>query len=124
MRTRQKKKAQEEVKEDEGPPGSSALTVYLALAPLNSDYQFRDSFILDSGSNGHICNRHSRLQNLRPASEDDFLYAGNTIIPIESFGTATITVQTPRGSEQIRLENVALVPSFHTNVASLRRFKA
>ena len=59
-----------------------------------------------------------------PATEDDFLYAGNAVISIEAFGTIDITVKTPLGPADITLYDTALVPSFHTSVVSARKFKA
>lgn len=76
-----------------------------------------------TGANIHICNNHSRFQNFTPASEDDVIYAGATVVPIEGYGSVTITIQASEGPRQIQLEDVALVSSFHTNVASLQRFK-
>ena len=113
------KKSSEEKKTAEEPVPSA----YTA-STSTSDYHLRDSFILDSGASIHICNRRSRFQDLRPASEDDVIYAGNTIIPIEGFGSVKIIIQAPDGPREIMLTDVALVPTFHTNVASLRRFKA
>jgi len=53
---------------------------------------------------------------------DKLLYAGNAQIPIDGFGSVTIKVQTPNGVRSLALLNVAHIPSFHTNVFSLRRF--
>ena len=89
-----------------------------------SDYNLRDSFILDSGATVHVCNSRDRFQTVTPASEDDLLYAGNMIIPIEGFGSVDIVVQTPAGPKVIELQNTALVPSFHTSVVSLKRIVA
>jgi hypothetical protein len=85
-----------------------------------SDYNLRDSFILDSEVTVHVCNSRDRFQTITPASEDDLLYAGNMIIPIEGFGSVDIIVQTPAGPKLIELQNIALVPSFHTSVVSLK----
>ena len=86
-----------------------------------SDYNLRDSFILDSGATIHVCNSRDRFQTVSPASESDLLYAGNMIIPIEGFGSVDIIVQTPAGPKLIELQNTALVPTFHTSVVSLKR---
>jgi hypothetical protein len=89
-----------------------------------SDYNLQNSFILDSGATVHICNSRNQFQTITPASEDDLLYAGNIIIPIERFGSVDIIVQTPAGPKLIELQNTALVPSFHTSVVSLKRIVA
>ena len=72
----------------------------------------------------HVCNSRYRFQTVTPASEDDLLYAGNMITPIEEFGSVDIVVQTPAGPKVIEMQNTALVPSFHTSVVSLKRIVA
>ena len=100
----------------------ASFTVSMHTISAISDYQLRDSFILDSGADTHICNNRQRFQTFRPAGSEEYLYAGNTIISIEGFGSVPITVQTPKGFQEITLLKTAFVPSFHTNVASLNRF--
>ena len=100
----------------------ASFTVSIHTISAISDYQLRDSFILDSGADTHICNNRQHFQTFRPAGSEEYLYAGNTIISIEGFGSVSITVQTPKGSQEITLLETAFVPSFHTNIASLNRF--
>ena len=95
------------------------ITAYHS-ASNTSDYNLRNSFILDSGATIHVCNTRSRFSSLSPASENDRLYTGDTIIPIEGFGSVDITIQTPCGPKLIELQKTALVPSFHTLVVSLK----
>jgi hypothetical protein len=101
----------------------SVSTVSTASA-TTSDYHLRDSVILDSGATLHVCNDRARFQDIRPTSDEELSYAGNTVIPIEGFGSITITIRAPEGPRPIILTEVAYVPSFHTNVASLDRFIA
>jgi GAG-pre-integrase domain len=85
-------------------------------------YALHDSFILDSTSTIHVCNNRERIQSLRPATENDHLIAGASRIPIEGFGLVEITLKrTPTSTQRIKLAEVALVPSFHTNIVSLDR---
>jgi hypothetical protein len=65
-----------------------------------------------------------RFEDLRSASDDDCLYARNTIVPIEGFGTITVTVQTLNGPRIIKLLNTTLVSSFYTSVVSLDCYMA
>ena len=116
------KSAEDKSDEDKTNPSAFAVSAYNALA--TSDYQLRDSYILDSGATIHVCNDRTRFHNLTPASDDDFLYTGNSVIPIKGLGTISITVQTPSGPRKIDLLNTAFIPSFHTNVVSLDRFIA
>jgi hypothetical protein len=53
---------------------------------------------------------------------DDILIAGNDQVQIEAYGDVLITAEGSYGPKQILLKKVAYVPSFHTSVASLRRF--
>ena len=88
-----------------------------------TDYYLRDSHLLDSAANAHICNKPQRFYDLRPATEDDFLYSGNTVIPIEEFETVDITVQTSDRSADISLYDTVLVSFFHISVVSVRKLK-
>jgi hypothetical protein len=101
-----------------------AFTVSSSIASASTDYHLRNSFILDSECTLHVCNDKERFEDLRSESEDDCLYAGNTIIPIEGFGTITVTVQTLNGLCIIKLLNTAHVSSSHTSVFSLDRLIA
>src|SRR5204862_4625650 len=62
------------------------------------------------------------FQTFHPAIEENFIYAGNTVVPIEGFGHIMATIQAPEGPRQIELKDVAYIPSFHTTVASLEKF--
>jgi hypothetical protein len=49
---------------------------------------------LDSGATCHVYNDWSRFMNLRPALKDDIFYIGESILPIEGFGTVLVIVTT------------------------------
>ena len=70
----------------------------------------------------HVCNDRSRFKTFEPTIEESFVYAGNTMIPIEGFGHVTVTIQDPKGPREIELRDTAYIPSFHTSVASLEKF--
>jgi len=104
---------------------TTSLSVYsTSELTLESDSQFAlaNSFILDSGATTHVCNDRTRFKYIRPAHDDDRLIAGKDVIPIEGFGPVEITVEGPHAERTIILENTVLVPQFHTNVVSLRKF--
>jgi hypothetical protein len=128
----QAKKEQAEAKRDASTPstdeddsiedGTFAISTFTTIPKQEGVYALRDSFILDSASTIHICNNRERLQSLRPATENDSLIAGASRIPIEGFGLVEITLKlTPTSTRKIKLCEVALVPSFHTNIVSLDR---
>ncbi len=96
----------------------------IGYSASSSDYSLRDSFILDSGATVHVCNSRQCFATFTPASEDDLLYAGNMVVPIEEFGSVDITIQTPAGPRLIELQHTALISSFHTSVVSLKRIVA
>jgi hypothetical protein len=105
-------------------PESSAFRVTGANTDLQ--YMLNDSFILDSGATCHVCNDKSRFTDFRLPTDDDVLYAGESVIPIEGFGTVSVTVTTSEEPKQytVYLHNVVLISLFHISVASLRLFMA
>ena len=115
-------RARQSVKEKEQDKTSEKAGVFMTAVSYSdsTDYNLRDSFILDSGATVHVCNSRRRFATFTPASEDDLLYAGNTVVPIEGFGSVDITIQTPAGPRLIELQHTALISSFHTSVVSLK----
>jgi hypothetical protein len=81
-------------------------------------YPLRDSFILDSGSNTHICNDLNRFVDYQPNPIIEGIFAGNSKAKIEGYGKVYLQIQ----GGQFLLHNVAHIPTFHTNIASLDTF--
>ena len=111
-------------------PGLKATEVksrtYAAYCPKTfntmstSDTFLQTSWILDSGSNIHLCNDPQRFTRTHPATEQDVVCSGKDTYQIEAFGIVDIAINTPHGTQAInRLVNVALVPGFLTNLVSL-----
>jgi hypothetical protein len=84
-------------------------------------YKLYDKWTLDGALDVYICNNTDRngFRKTRNALPDDQLFAGKTSYLIACFGTVSIIVNTPDGPGEITLENVALAPSFMTNLVSL-----
>ena len=82
----------------------------------------RNSVLLDSAATVHVFNDLSRFTDFRYASDEDSLLAGKERLSIDGWGTVKLTVKTETGYRTIRLQDVAYVESFHTNIASLVRF--
>lgn len=82
-------------------------------------YSLRGSWILDNGSNSHVCNStmRSRIVRTRDA-HGEYLIAGTRKESIEYYGTIKIEIQTPSGIKIMTLLNVAYVPEFMTNIVS------
>lgn len=118
------KKAEEQVNKQAEPQKAAAAATLTSFAVDLDSYELRNTWILDSGANSHVCNDPKRFKFERAASEEDVLKAGKTTYAIEAFGSVTITIRSPNGPRQIHLLDVALVPGFLTNTASLHRFTA
>ncbi|CAD6501011.1 BgTH12-06711 [Blumeria graminis f. sp. triticale] len=83
-----------------------------------SNYPLKNSFILDSGSDGHICNEFSRFSNY--FSKPSTAVAGSGQFDILGYGTVFMKISTGL----FQLNNVAYIPSFHTSLASLTRLQS
>ena len=88
------------------------------------NHDILNCWILDSGSNIHVCNDPDRFKTTHTTTPDDYLVSGSTTYQIEAYGTVDITVDTPTGRrESITLQHVALIPGFFTNLISFSRAK-
>ncbi len=91
---------------------------------LASQYPLKNSSILDSGSSIHVFNQLARFLDFKQAPDGDFLWAGTQKIPIVGYGQVDVSLRGPSNRRYIlRLENVAYVENFATNVISLRQLK-
>ncbi|RKF81620.1 Retrovirus-related Pol polyprotein from transposon RE1 [Golovinomyces cichoracearum] len=106
--------------DSESVQASAAVTTALFSKPqkITSEYPSRDSFILDSGSDGHICNDFSRFSNYYSKVSTSVAGSGNS----EILGYGTVFMRISTGLFQ--LNEVAYIPSFHTSLASLIRLQA
>ncbi|KAI0604399.1 hypothetical protein TUN205_11353 [Pyrenophora tritici-repentis] len=76
-------------------------------------------WILDPGSNIHVCNStRFGWTETRKAEQQDFLFAGGSRVPIQAWGKVTFNANLPHSVGQIQLTEVALVEGFFTNVVS------
>lgn len=115
--------AKQEAAQSKEKTQDTAPTVAGAFAINNSysSYKLQNSWILDSGTDIHVCNDSARFKFERAAQEDDWIVSGKTTYEIEAFGTVDITAKGPDGPIILRLLNVALAPGFMSNLVSLRR---
>jgi len=86
----------------------------------DQQYPLQHSFILDSGSTTHICNNAERVENLRPPLPGDYIWAGNTQVWIQGYGTVRIKARDLNGEHMITLHHVALCPDILCNLVSFR----
>ena len=126
QRQRNKSKASE-LQGDNAQQGSTSSTQPTSLATaltIHSENNYlQNCWILDSAASTHVCNSRERFVFERQADEDDLLYSGLQAHPIEAYGHVVITIQTPTGPQPIKVENVALVPGYLTNLVSARVIK-
>lgn len=97
------------------PFSSASFTTSLSTAAtMLAD--MRDTWILDNGSDGHVCNNMSMLKGFKPAQET--VAFGNSSSSINGYGQITLIVETNQGPGLLHLDKVAYVPGFHTNLVS------
>lgn len=112
-----KEDKKEERKEDVG--AFTAIRTAYSTDKSTSNYSIRSSWILDNGSNNHVCNSTMQSRFVRQwDGGGDYLTVGTQRLPIECYGTIGITVQTPTGPKNLTLLNVAYVADFMTNLVS------
>ena len=82
------------------------------------------SDLLDTGTTLHICNDADKFQELHSAQPSDGIFVGTTWIPIKQRGTRIAHFH--MGNDQptkFKLEDVAYIPGYHTNLVSYRRLQ-
>lgn len=105
-------------------PDTGAFTCAIESATFSASNtgNLRTSWILDNGSNSHVCNStmFSRFTKAKEAEPSDTLRAGTQVIPIECFGNVQITIKAPTsvGHASMTLLNVAYISDFMTNLVS------
>ena len=72
-------------KKEEQPVDHTSFMIS-AFNSKSSDYKLHWSIIIDSGANIHVCNNQVWFQTFWPIIEENYLYAGNTVILIKEFG--------------------------------------
>jgi len=70
----------------------------------------KNSAILDSGTTIHIFNEITRFLDFRTAPDVDFVWAGDSRVPILGYGDVDIQALGPKGKMQILMAMVELIP--------------
>ena len=100
-----------------------------AIAPTFfavSDYFLRSFWILDNGSETHICNKTMlhRFRKIRNVSSEAVL-AGETRSKIEAIEEIEISINAPEGKIwKVLFIEICYIPNFMTNIAASRKFRA
>jgi hypothetical protein len=105
----------------DNPQNNLTIGAFTATYTASSNYKLQNHWILDSGSDIHVCSSATGFTPTRTATAHDQLHAGKTAYDIESFGTLNIDVYTPQGPRKMTLLDVVYVPGFMTNLVSLSR---
>lgn len=114
----------EEKKEKEIQHQSFALSVFTTTNQRDDEFPLRQSYILDSGADVHVCNDLSRATGpIRLPTPGERLATGSGWIPIMGYGEIEVKVKAPapRKQQTVKLRDVAFIPSFFTNVISLKK---
>jgi hypothetical protein len=92
-------------------------------AAKEGKYLLYNSWILDGGSDTHVCNNADigNFTIVRFAQPGEKLYIGKISYSIAAFGIARFLVDTPSGSLWMDLKDVALAPGFMTSIVSLAK---
>jgi hypothetical protein len=85
-------------------------------------YGLAKSTILNSRSTIHICNNRSRIYDY--VKQKGSMLTGKAECQILGYGKVRLTLSEPRGVKEIILHNVAYIPGFLTNIASLDQMNA
>lgn len=82
------------------------------------DEPFIDHWVVDPGSQRHICNRATRIKNLRRAS-GSFLMAGGSALQIVGYCEALVRMVCANGlTQNVWLSNTAFIPTSSVNLVS------
>jgi hypothetical protein len=89
-----------------------------------TEYELRDSVLLDSAASDHVTNDSKRLTSYRPV-EEEFVWSGNTKVPILGYGTMRAYGTHPITLLQVELEleNTVYIPTFHTSLISMKKLR-
>ncbi|RKF71345.1 hypothetical protein GcC1_102017 [Golovinomyces cichoracearum] len=100
----------------------------LLTSDLMSDHKFHlhDHWVLDSGSDVHICNNEllHQFEKTETPSKDHHIVSGTAKYPVVAWGTCKVSISTKEKGSYITLNKVALIPGFMTNLISLRLLNA
>lgn len=84
----------------------------------------KNSSILDTGTTIHIFNEITRFLHFQTAPVGDFVWAGDSKVPILGYGNVDIQIQGPKRKLQIlRLYDVAYCENFAANLVSFYQLR-
>jgi hypothetical protein len=125
IRKQQKRGSKDPRDTDKTSSETKGPTIRTAMYTVGSSYCsvddsfLRDSFLLDSASDAHVCNSRGRFIDLKPAPADACLKGGGGYVKIEGLGTVVIKPEPVHdGDCEITLHDVVFAPDFPVNLVS------
>jgi hypothetical protein len=104
--------------ESNDPVSLTAIVEQQVISTGSASKLDRRAWIVDSGSNAHVCNDRNRFIEMRPYQ--DSLSTGGGTTPITHIGTVVLSVETINGSyREIPVSNCLYSPSVPLNLLSL-----
>lgn len=113
---------------DNKPPRRTTMSIFRStsavFASMQSEvYELRDSWIVDSGADIHICNDRDRYLTYEPI-DDHWATFGTTQVQIHGYGSIEILAKGMNSQLHIlELKRVAYIPECHTNILSTFQIK-
>jgi hypothetical protein len=110
------------------PPPRMAMSIFRSTSKVfasmgSESYELRDSWIVDSGADIHICNDRSRFLSYEPA-DDHWAHFGTTMVQILGYGRIDVYATGMNGQTHIlELNGVAYIPECHTSILSTFQIK-
>jgi hypothetical protein len=87
-------------------------------------YPLKNSSILNSGTTIHVFNQITRFINFRTAPDGEFVWAGDSKVPILGYGEVDIQVRGAKRKLQVlRLYDVAFCEGFAANLVSFQQLR-
>lgn len=115
-------KRAKELYENSEDKSSASAGISLAIFPgvFAANCFLRLSWVLDGASAINLCNdtMAHRFKKDRDCTDGAYIIAGEGPIPIITYGSITVIVDSPNSTIPIKLSNVSYVPNFMTNLVS------
>ncbi|KAL1990312.1 hypothetical protein VTN49DRAFT_6151 [Thermomyces lanuginosus] len=120
--SKKKRNQPESQRSEESSPLLVHATMQVSNSLATSQHALKDSFILDTGSNVHICNNRLRFLDYQDDAITQEVFAGASTPRPLGRGRVQIYVNGPNGSRRSMVLSEALyIPDFHTSVVSVTR---
>ncbi len=108
-----------------GTPYTYALEAVVLSAAVKKEPpvpHLMNRWILDPGSNAHVCNsKNFGWKKTRDATDGEIVFAGGQALQIQEWGEVILEANGPSGPRALRLSMVAYIEGFFANILGLSR---